>query len=77
MRDRIRKWIKKIIKETLIENFPSCNITITDSDKSDIKLILKGGTFINSSIKMDKEFMKKSIHVEECYVQQDEGPFIQ
>ncbi len=72
----IKNWLKKIIKETILENFPSCNITIVDSEKSDIKLSLHGGTFVNSKIKFSKEMLHKFINISQCNISQDEGPFI-
>lgn len=71
----IRNWLKKIIKEVLLENFPACNITVIDSETSDLKMILKKGTFVNSHIKM-YGIDKKKVDVQHCFIQQDEGTFI-
>ncbi len=73
----IRKWIKKIIKEALMENFPRCDITIIDSEKSNIKLNIKGGTFVDSQIKISKEFSKEDVKIEGIYVIQNKGTFIE
>jgi hypothetical protein len=73
----IRNWIKKIIREVMIENFPPCNITVFDSEKSNIKLRLKGGIFVNSNIKISKEFLKEEVLIEETIVEHKKGSFIE
>jgi hypothetical protein len=65
----IRNWIKKIIREVMIENFPPCNITVVDSEKSNIKLKIKGGTFVDSNIKIGKEFFKAEVLMEETIIE--------
>lgn len=72
----IRKWFKKLIGETIKENFPACHITIKASDKSNIKLKIKGGTFVGSHIKISRDFLAETVELSECYVEQGEEPFI-
>ena len=72
----IRKWLKNIIKETLLESFPACNITIIDSEKSNVKLQIKGGTFVDSEIKISKEFAKEKVKIGGSNITQNKGTFI-
>lgn len=48
----IRKWLKNIIKDTLIENFPPCNIVVEIPKETSCNLKIDNTNFNNSIIKV-------------------------
>ncbi len=72
----IRNWFKKLIIEAVKESFPPCDITIIDSEKSNIKLKIEGGTFVDSEIKISKEFSREDVIIKGANVEQNQGIFI-
>lgn len=69
----IRRWIKNIIKETMLENMSPCNITVIESEDSDIKLKINGGIFVDSKIHLSK---KDNLSIEGSEIRMNEGTFI-
>lgn len=71
----IRKWLKNIVREVLLESFPACNISVMDSDKSNIKLFIEGGNFVDSTIRMDKIDPKDSVSITHCRIENTNESF--
>lgn len=72
----IRNWIKNIIRETILENFPSMNITITDSNESNIKAKFEHTIFNDSQIIFSKELKGEMLDVSNCDINTKDKPFI-
>ena len=70
----IRNWLKKIIHESIVENFPPINITVIENDESQHTLKLENGIFNNSKIIMRKN---KNVSIEKSLINAPvDGTFI-
>jgi hypothetical protein len=74
----IRNWIKKVIAETLMENFPPCNIYISETANTENKIAIHGGTFRASTIRVSKLCENQNAFISDCSIDMTdmEEPFI-
>lgn len=72
----VRKWLKKVIAESVRENFPSINIAVIEGDETENKLIVQDAIFNNSTIRISKFCKKKDVEISQCVVNVQEKTFI-
>ena len=71
----IRNWLKKLIAEAILENFPKMEITVVNTKDSKNILYIKNGIFIESNITTTE---CDDINLYGCYIKKDyDKPFIE